>query len=59
MAGNGPLALNVNNQILLNRLAFGDVASNELFYHSSSYKSLEYENDQFLKENDDLGSVVG
>ena len=25
------MALNVNNQILLNRLAFDDVASNELF----------------------------
>ena len=50
------MALNVNNQILLKRLAFGGVASNELFYHSSCYKSLEYENDRILKENDDNDS---
>ena len=50
------MALNVNNQILLNSLAFGDVVSKELFYHSSCYKSLEYENDRILKENDDNDS---
>ena len=49
------MALNVNNQILLNRPAFG-VVSNKLFYHSSCYKSLEYENDRILKENDDNDS---
>ena len=46
------MALNANNQMLLNRLAFDDVVSNQLFYQSSCYKSLEYENDRILKEND-------
>ena len=50
------MALNVNNEILLNRPAFGDVASKKLFYQSSCYKSLEYENDRILKENDDNDS---
>ena len=40
---------------LLNRLAF-DVASNKLFYQSSSYKSLECENKRILKENDNNDS---
>ena len=50
------MALNVNNQMLFNRVACGDVVSNELFYHSSCYKSLEYENYRILKENDDNDS---
>ena len=47
------MALAVDNQFLINKIAFGDVASNELYYHASCLKSLSYQYNQIKKTTSD------
>ena len=43
------MALALSNEFLLNKLAVGDVACNELFYHNNCLKKLETDYKRLLK----------
>ena len=41
------MALNSDNPSLLALISTGDLAANEIFYHASCYKSMQYKSDKF------------